>query len=143
MRDGEVKRFIASLNRVDAWVATMVRGLPEWKMNGDQQQKLYTDTPGMMLELAKACLTGTMRVFVQYWAAGEEASAAGGEVTHVVEVPSTMEKYLCMGCRRFEQYLSNELGAVRDCYVARLEIEVEPELLGKPMIELRGRRSAE
>lgn len=43
------------------------------------------------------------------------------EVTRVVEVPSTKERYLCVHCWWFGQYASNELEAVWNCFIAILD----------------------
>lgn len=51
-----------------------------------------------MVELAMVQVTGNMRAFVQFWTGDEVANGTGGEVTHVVEVPSKMERCLCVDC---------------------------------------------
>lgn len=47
-----------------------------------------------------------------YWAVGEMASRTGGDVKRTVEIPSTMERYLCVECWWFGQYEPNEMGAI-------------------------------
>lgn len=63
-----------------------------------------------MLELAKL-LIGKFGVFVQNWAKGETISGQGRKMNHLVEVPSTSERCLCVGGKRFWEYICDELGA--------------------------------
>lgn len=60
-------------------------------------------------------------MFLQYSAVGEVASGTCSEVTCASEVLSTMERYLYVDCQWFGQFLSNELEAVKDHYITRLE----------------------
>lgn len=67
-------------------------------------------------------LTGSGRVFVQYCAGGGGASGTSSEVTISVELLLARERYLCVTCRWFRQYGPNDLRAVWECYIVRLEI---------------------
>lgn len=90
-----------------------------------------------MLEPAMVQLTEDVPVFVQYWAGGTVATGTGGKATHFLKVPSIMDKYLCVDCQWFGQYVPNKLEAVWYCCIATLEIGNETEWPGKPRIELR------
>lgn len=73
----------------------------------------------MMLELPMAHLPENVRGFVQSWAEGKVASGREG-VMHAMKFPSMTERYVCMDCQWFGQYVSNEVKAVWDCYTAKL-----------------------
>lgn len=56
-------------------------------------------------------------------------------MTHIVKVPSTIERYLLVYCQWLGQYVFNELGAVWYCYISRLGKGKETELIDKGYIE--------
>lgn len=88
-----MKWSIVWIARVDEWVAAVVRCLPEWETRSCQREKVYADIRGDMLELAMAQRTMKVRVFVQYWVGRDAASGTGGEVTQVVKIQSTLNKF--------------------------------------------------
>lgn len=49
------------------------------------------------------------------------------EMTHVVEVPSTRERYLCMDAKRFLDNICNELETVRDWCICRVGLKRRTE----------------
>lgn len=49
-------------------------------------------------------------------------------------------RYLRLGCRLFGKYVFSNLREVCDWFIARCEIREETELLGKPGVEVPGRR---
>lgn len=57
---------------------------------------LHADRERDMLELDTEKLIGSVSVFVQHWAGDEVLSRQGGEVTHLVQVPSASYTYLCL-----------------------------------------------
>lgn len=59
-----------------------------------------------------------------------------GEVKHVLEVLSKMERYLCVDCQWSGQYVSYDLGSVWDYSIARLEIGKGTEWLGNRTVQL-------
>lgn len=63
-------------------------------------------------------LSAIVQEFVQYWGV-EMVSGKDREVMHVVKVPSAIEMHLCLYCWWLRQYLSKDLEAIRDCYIAR------------------------
>lgn len=65
---------------------------------------------------------------------GEVANETSGEVTHVLEVLSTMKTDLCVDYPGSGYYPCNELGPVFDCHIALLGIGKEAERLEKPII---------
>lgn len=82
-------------------------------------------------------------VFVQCLAGDEGARKTSAEVKHIVEIMSTMERYLCLDCNWSRKYECYDLGAVWDCYIAKIDIENENDLLVRPMIGLTVKESAE
>lgn len=79
-------------------------------------------------------LAGSVRVFLQHCAGDEVIYEEGGEMTHIVKVPLTSEKCLCVNGKLLGVHC-DELGTVWDCYIRRIDLEKDVEMLRKPTIE--------
>lgn len=93
-----------------------------------QRQKLYVDQEEKILGLALEHPTGCVSVFVQHWAADEVLLVENAEVNHIVEAPSTCERYLREDGKIREQ-IFDELDAVQDRYVCRIGLEKDVEII--------------
>lgn len=70
---------------------------------------MYAVTQGKILELALEQPIGNITVSVQHWAVDEAISGEGGEINHMVEVPSSIERYLCEDGKTCENTFSMSL----------------------------------
>lgn len=98
----------------DALVATVVRYFTEQKIRGDQNQKLYADLRGNMVEPALDQLIGSVRVFDLFWARDELITGQSEKMNQLVVAPSTNDRYLRLDWKTFLDNIYNELRAVRD-----------------------------
>lgn len=67
---------------------------------------MYADTKGKMLELAVEKLIGDIRVLVQHWAGDGAIYGKREEMTHFMEVSSTIEIYLFVDGKNSESTFS-------------------------------------
>lgn len=119
---GQMERSKVWLSRVYAWMATVLRGLTEWNMCRGQHRKLYIDTQRKEVDLGMEQLTGNLQVFVHNGVEGGAAMGTGTDVSHVVEIPPKMERYLRLQCQWFWQFVASELGAACDGQIIGFEI---------------------
>lgn len=68
----------------------------EREIRGAHRQKSYADTQEKMPEISTEQLTASVRVFVQHCAGNEVVYGESGDITRLVEVQSTGERYLCV-----------------------------------------------
>lgn len=85
-----------------------------------------------MQELAVEQFIGIIRVCVQNLLGDGVVSTQGGEMSELVGVRSTCERPLCVAGKTFRKYVFNELGATWGCYICRVDLKREVELLRKP-----------
>lgn len=97
----EVKGSTVWLARGSAWVSTVRISLTEQEVRGGQRHRWYANIRGTMLKLVMEQLLKNFSVFVQHWAGDEEAAEQNREMTHLIEIPSTNQRYLFMDGKRF------------------------------------------
>ena len=149
-----VEGTIMMLARLDAFIMTVIQCLSDTGREtvGGHRQKLYHDM--FCHALPKACnqLIGKIRVYIQAWAPLEldscvlplpiEQGGSGSQqevhrgATAEIIVPSLSRRVIAVRAEYFATYITPELGAVCDCYVA----EYDPQgmcmrLLGTAPIE--------
>lgn len=60
----------------------------------------------------------------------------GVELTHLVVVPSTREKYMCVDWKRVREHICSALRAALNCLIHRMNSDKEFEMPEKPTIGL-------
>lgn len=54
---------------------------------------------------------------------------------HLVKVPPTSERNVCLVGKMFGEYICDEVGTVWNCYVCPIHLEKDVEMLWNPTIE--------
>lgn len=142
-----VENSIVSLARLDAFIATAVVCLREDGTDtvGGHRQKLYHETFKPYVADAYNQIIGKVGRFVQDWAPQDLdasiISVHGGlpsssivhsrEATVEVFVPSVNRRFIAVSWNWFREFITVELGAVHDCYIAEYDSAVnDVRLLG-------------
>lgn len=99
---GRIKWSIVCSARVGVWVAAVGRCSTERETHEGQEQKLYANTQGNLLELAMEQLNGNVRVFLNHRAGDEARSGRGVEMKHLVEVSASTEGHMCVDRKNSE-----------------------------------------
>lgn len=130
-----VEGSILALARLDAYVATVVTCFSDDGTDkaGGHRQKLYHDTFATFLPKAFNQLIGCIRKFVEVWCPDElnvtslSISDGSSSTTHSrtatteIYVPSLKRRLLAVSWKWFKEYISAELGAIHDCYIAEFD----------------------
>lgn len=93
---GEIRQSMFWLARVLARVKTVLRCWANRETHGNQRQNLHADTERNVLELGTEQLIKNVGLFSLHWAEDEVIFGQSGKVFHVMEVPSTSERYPCV-----------------------------------------------
>lgn len=144
-----VDSTIMVLARLDAWVGTVVSCMRQPEGRGGQRQRIFHSMFSKYLPLATVQLLRYVRTIVELRHPKElEYRLLGGDgdededddpfgnkmrtATDVVRVPSESAFYLAVREHWFTENVSEELGAILDCYVGRC---AGPGLPFHPIVE--------
>lgn len=89
-----MKRFIACLANLDAWIGTAVHCLSMRKIREEQRQKMFADTSSLTVLLFLQQLIWNIAFFVKYRARAEMASGGSSRPSKIVMLSSTDENVL-------------------------------------------------
>ena len=141
---------IITLARLDAWIVTVIDLLDSSEGRCGKKQKLNCDMFGKSLVTATSQLIGAIGNFVQNWEPQElevpdqcttaeerkqKILVMEREATTVICSESPQEWYVAVKSSWFKKYVTDEMGDVHDCYIARFSMDFSSiDMLGEVVI---------
>lgn len=105
-------------------------------MRDGHREEVQVYTHGRLLQLAMQHIIGNFELFAKYWVMNKVIRQDGVEVSEILQIPYTGDKYLALGGKWSRYWVTNKLGVSHKCNFTNLGINGFVSVIGSLTLEL-------